>query len=80
MTEGQFNRLKIGDKVLIRKDLIPDERYGCNTFVDNMTRFSGKEVTILDFSERKPQFHVLEEHGIYWYTLEMIDFNFKFGR
>lgn len=39
-------RYKVGDKVRVRKDLVFNKRYGGNTFVVGMDRYSGKIMTI----------------------------------
>ena len=39
-------RYKIGDKVIVREDLISGERYGKDVFTSTMVSFKGKVVTI----------------------------------
>lgn len=41
-----MSKYKVGDKVIVKKDLIEDRRYGGYTVVDDMMPFRGKEVTI----------------------------------
>lgn len=83
MTREEFDKLNIGDKVKIRKDLVNYEKYGNETFVEEMSVHCGKFVTIKDFPYDY-EFCVEEpgEDGYddYYYTLEMIGDTFIFGR
>lgn len=42
-----MTKFKIGDKVRVKKDLIPDKEYGNVSFVPSMGNMCGKIVTIL---------------------------------
>ena len=44
--EGEMSEFKVGDKVMVRKDLKADTMYGCQRFVDSMEKMLGKEATI----------------------------------
>ena len=39
-------KYKVGDKVLVRKDLMVGKFYGCDIFIDYMTCAKGKIATI----------------------------------
>lgn len=43
-----MNKYKVGDKVIVKKDLIEDKRYGGYTLIDDMIPFLGEEITIKD--------------------------------
>lgn len=64
--------LKVGDKVVVRKDLIGNKRYGRDIFVESaMGKFKGKIVTIRDIDNEGKYFI---EDGEHWrYTEEMFE-------
>jgi hypothetical protein len=49
MRRSDIYKVKEGSKVMIRTDLINNQIYGTNTFVDRMSQFKGKWVTVEDF-------------------------------
>lgn len=69
-------KYKAGDKVVIRKDLIEDETYGCDSVVEDMLEFLGKIVTItgtecngFGFEE----YNIKEDRQYWGWTDEMIE-------
>lgn len=42
---------KVGDKVRVRKDLKLEEKYGTQTFVEEMASYVGKEIEIYNIDE-----------------------------
>jgi hypothetical protein len=67
-------KLKVGDKVRIREDLILGEEYGNDSFVEDMEEFRGEEVTIRRIIDGTGQFFI-EEVLVYCFTEEMIEKN-----
>ena len=64
---------KVGDRVKIRKDLIVNEIYGYDAFVENMKSFLGKWVTIAKESDSHMKYYI-EEDGERWaWTDEMFE-------
>lgn len=78
MTLTQFKNLKIGDKVKIRSDLKVHYTYGNEMFISSMRRNLGAIVTIGDFI--LDEFTIEEDGNCYFYTFEMINNTFIFGR
>ena len=65
---------KIGDKVKIREDLVVNKCYGIDTFVEDMEKFKGKEVTIFDITyEAGREYRIEEDEGAYFWTAEMFE-------
>ena len=64
-------KLKTGDKAKIRADLEPYEIYGNNSFVDDMTQFRGRSVTI-DY-EGDEWYSIKEDDGGWCWTDEMFE-------
>ena len=62
--------MQVGDKVLVRDDLVVGERYGKDSFVGNMKKFCGKWVTISKVFSSTGKFHIAEDEGYAW-TKEM---------
>ena len=62
-------KYKIGDKVLIREDLIKYEKYGGQSFVASMTPFKGKVVTIYDIVD--DDYRIKEDNQNWRWTDEM---------
>jgi|GEM_PF-6765904 len=60
-------KYKVGDKVLLRNDLVDGEVYGINSFVNGMLK--GQVVTIIEIVHHSG-YHIKE--GGYFYTDEMI--------
>lgn len=69
-------KFKVGDKVRVRTDLTEEHSYfmdSCNfsnTFVDEMSVFAGKLVTI---AEARSQYRILEDEGSWGWTDEMFE-------
>lgn len=65
-------KYKVGDKVRIRKDLMIFERYGKQTFVEQMEKYKGMPATISEvFSDA---YHIKEDKGENWnWTDEMFE-------
>ena len=68
-------KYKVGDKVIIRRDLEVEERYGCNVFTKSMEQFKGKLVTIIDVScVIDKTFYTIKEDGMnFFWTDKMIE-------
>ena len=64
-------KFKVGDKVRVRKDLIPDTKYGDVYFVYSMKNMCGKIVTIKDFYSDNCNMY-LKEIGYLW-SPEMLE-------
>ena len=62
-------KYKIGDKVLVREDLIEYEKYKDISFVPSMNPFKGKIVTIYDFTDRG--YRIEEDYKKYRWTDDM---------
>lgn len=62
-------KYKIGDKVLVREDLEPYQRYREQSFVASMTPFKGKIVTIYDVVDG--DYRIKEDNQNWWWTDEM---------
>lgn len=65
-----MRKLKVGDKVRIRKDLVVGKRYNDYLFVDKMACMRGKVVTISIFCDEKTFF--LKEFPCFW-TFDMVE-------
>ena len=66
-----MTKFKVGDKVRVRKDLIPDTKYGDVYFVYSMKEMCGKIVTIKDFYSDNCNMY-LKEIGYLW-SPEMLE-------
>ena len=66
-------KYKEGDKVRIKTNLIPDERYGGSTFVSQMLEFIGKETTINVAYHDGYCLEVDRERGSWKWTGEMLE-------
>ena len=62
-------KYKVGDKVRIRKDLVPDTYYGGVCYVDYMDGFKGKECIITDMDGISYQM----DNFNFWWTDEMLE-------
>ena len=60
---------KIGDKVRVRKDLIPGNKYGNVLYVSSMGKFKDEECTITNMDDTAYQ---INNCG-YWWTDEMLE-------
>lgn len=74
-------KYKVGDKVLVREDLIEFEQYKYISFVPSMNPFKGKIVTIYNVTDR---YYIIEEDSKrYHWTDDMFsekvsqDFSFE---
>lgn len=65
-------KYKVGDRVRIRKDLMVFERYGKQTFVEQMEKYKGMPATISEvFSDT---YYIKEDKGENWnWTDEMLE-------
>ena len=66
-----MTKFKVGDKVRVRKNLIPDTKYGDVYFVYSMKEMCGKIVTIKDFYSDNCNMY-LKEIGYLW-SPEMLE-------
>ena len=64
-----ITKYKIGDKVLVREDLEPYQRYRGQSFVASMTPFKGKIVTIYDVVDG--DYRIKEDNQNWRWTDEM---------
>ena len=62
-------KYKVGDKVRVRKDLIPGNKYGNVLYVSNMDKFKDEECTITNMDDIAYQ---INNCG-YWWTDEMLE-------
>ena len=62
-------KYKIGDKVLVREDLVVDQWYGKDIFINEMVPLKGKIVTISKIAGEK--YEVIEDCDRCWWTDEM---------
>ena len=46
-----MSKYKVGDKVVIKNDLVDGERYGSQTLVGSMTSHIGKQVVLTSVGE-----------------------------
>lgn len=77
----EFKKLKVGDKVKVKYNLVPDKFYGINVFVGEMSKHKGKNVTIDGFDYYHQQISIREDkYYDFLYTPEMLENTFKFGR
>ena len=60
-------KYKIGDKVRVRKDLVPGSEYGGVCYVEYMDGFKGKECVITDMDG------IAYQIGDFWWTDEMLE-------
>ena len=83
MNRSQFKHIKIGTKVKIRRDLIEEQTYGSNSYVDSMINQLGKWVTVtqFDFPLEACGFYT-KENNLYAFTIEMVERiqSFKYGK
>lgn len=84
MTQTQFNHLKIGDKVRVKRNIIPGATYNYIRFTINMDKYRGKIITVLNRSNIPQLDYVdcadLSQPGYFSYTKDTIDIPFKFGK
>lgn len=64
-------KYKVGDVVHVRKDLILDKKYGCDTFTTSMSKFLGTDQIIKAVF---PKDYTMEDDDTNWYfTDEMLE-------
>lgn len=66
-------RYKVGDKVRVRKDLVVDEKYDGEYFIENMTQYRGKTVTIYEVFEDVNRYEIKEDHEAWSWNDEMFE-------
>ena len=64
-------KYKVGDKVKIRKKLIPETYYGDVWFTINMREYEGKEAIVKKVDPRA--YHLDIDGEMYWWTDEMFE-------
>lgn len=82
MTEEEFKKLKVGDTIKFKKDLIFLRNYGHIRFLYGMAEQIGEKRKILEISPSGLAFKVNDPYGFY-YSIEMIEntsITFKFGK
>ena len=62
-------KYKVGDKVRVRKDLVPGNKYGDVTYVSNMDKFKNEECVITSTDNKAYYINGLG----YWWTDEMLE-------
>ena len=62
-------RYKIGDKVRVRKDLVPNSEYGGVCYVEFMDKFKDKECVITNMDDTSYRINNSE----FWWTDEMLE-------
>ena len=62
-------KYKIGDKVRVRKDLVPNSEYGGICYVEYMGKFKDKECVITNMDDISYQINNSE----FWWTDEMLE-------
>lgn len=76
LTELGEMKYNIGDKPTVRSDLVADQRYGCDVFVEDMESFLGKEVTITEAwveDGGEECYYIKEDEDGYRWTKEMFE-------
>lgn len=82
MNKNNFLRLKEGDTVMFRNDLMVSNRYGGITFQSGMQWTIGRKVMIYDISYAIECFRILDNTDYFYYHREMLvdEPKFKFGK
>lgn len=62
-------KYKVGDKVRVRKDLVPGNFYGKDYYISSMDRFKGEECVITEIWDQSYQ---INNFG-YWWSEEMFE-------
>ena len=62
-------KYKIGDKVRVRKDLVPNSEYGGGCYVELMDKFKDKECVITNMDDTSYRINNSE----FWWTDEMLE-------
>ena len=63
-------KYKVGDKVKIREDLVVDNVYGVDSFVDEMKKYKGRTAIITGVSDR---YQIDINNGEWFWTDEMFE-------
>ena len=66
-------KFKVGDKVVVKKQLISGVDYGGFPFVDSMKEYRGKVVTIHEINSRVMAYEITEDGGEAYWTDEMLE-------
>lgn len=64
-------KYKVGDKVRVRKKLIPETKYGGVYFAINMREYEGEEAIVKEVGAIA--YHLDIDGGMYWWTDEMFE-------
>ena len=62
-------KYKVGDKVRVRKDLVPGNLYGKDYYISSMDKFKGEECVITEIWDQSYQ---INDFG-YWWSEEMFE-------
>ena len=65
-------KLKVGDKVTIRKDLVVDKKYKKCRFAEKMVTYKGKQAIITSTNDAVHGYH-LDIDDFWWWTDEMFE-------
>ena len=66
--------ISVGDRLLVKDNLIPHERYGCNNFVESMIPLLGEIVTVRSIpNPQRQQCKVEEDASNKSWTIEMFE-------
>ena len=64
-------KYKVGDKVKIREDLIVGNKYGADTYVDDMEQYKGEITTVAKITDNNK--YKLDIDGYWCWTDEMLE-------
>ena len=64
-------KYKVGDKVKIREDLVVDNKYGVDTYVDDMEQYKGKIATVIRITDNNK--YKLDVDSYWCWTDEMFE-------
>lgn len=65
-------KYKVGDIVKVRDDLIEENWYGEQDFIEDMSDYKGKYVTIARISGES-DYEIKEDNGLWYWTDEMFE-------
>ncbi|SCH18252.1 Uncharacterised protein [uncultured Clostridium sp.] len=66
-------KYKVGDKVRVREDLVVDEEYDGEYFIENMTQYRGKIVTIDRVVADKLEYSIKDDNHSCWWSDKMFE-------
>lgn len=69
--ENKTMRYKAGDKVKVRGDLVVGKKYDGEHFIEDMTQYRGKIVTIDRVGTDNLKYLIKDDNHSYWWTDEM---------